>query len=125
MQPFFNLLKEVYKPFLLLYHIQIILSRYSPIFRENNFVNLNNEVPQNGVKSKQVKKSATTRTIGVKHMGNPYLFLSKEKELRFSRLSSYFNCEIARFCEFYYLSILLVYDTILCKQSCVFLQSKK
>ena len=47
-------------------------------------------MPQNGVKSKQVKKSATTRTFDFKHMGNPYLFLSKEKELRFSRLSSCF-----------------------------------
>ncbi len=76
--------------------MQIILSRYSPIFRENNFVNLNNEVPQNGVKSKQVKKSATTRTIDLKHMGNPYLFLSKEKELKFLRLSSLLivNCSL-------------------------------
>ena len=33
-------------------------------------------------------------------------------------------CEVARFCEFYYLSILLVYDTILSKQSRVFCKAK-
>lgn len=44
----------------------------------------------------QVKKSATLHSFALKHMGNPYLFLSKEKELRFSRLSSCFivNCSL-------------------------------
>ena len=40
-------------------------------------------LPQNGVKSKQVKKSATTHTFDLKHMGNPYHILRIEKELRF------------------------------------------
>lgn len=46
--------------------------------------NKNSEnVPQNGVKSKQVKKSATLPTFALKHMGNPYHILRIKKELRF------------------------------------------
>ena len=67
-----------------------MFSRISLIFRDNDFCKPKEKVPQNVIKSKQVKKSATTHTFDFKHMGNPYLFLSKEKELRFSRLSSRF-----------------------------------
>ena len=36
-------------------------------------------LPQNGVKSKQVKKSATIHTFALKHMGNPYLIFNELK----------------------------------------------
>ena len=46
-------------------------------------------LPQNGVKSKQVKKSATLHTFALKHMGNPYLILNNEKELDYKNSSSF------------------------------------